>query len=235
MSIQLQYAYRHGVLRSNDNNLIYVPILKNAHTWAENVLGVNFGCTISDLRGNSGLVKKYGLFLSKEKGCINYTNSVFLIILREPTSRWISAITQYLSEKNVDLDNEVQYDLIRDGLIFDNHARPQYIDLLDINLFNSVIFECNDNLQVNLNNFSKFWFNKPLEYMPPLNQYTEHDKKKMIYNKIKNHVNNDQQLKNRLKHIYGSDYNLYDTCHKMNMFFNDKIPDYVCALRQNMK
>jgi hypothetical protein len=197
--INFNFGFRG--LFSKENNFMYVPILKNAHMWGEKFFPRNFGCTeeVYVLESNINLFK----------------DTKFLVILREPTIRWVSALTQYLvqfDEAGEMLDNPLTKKLILDALRLDNHSRPQAYDLIGLNKKNCIFFNCNEDLEKNLNYFSLSCFNKPTESVGPPedNNISAHNlSKQFLYPKIKNMV--DTELIDNLKIFYSIDYTLYNS------------------------
>jgi len=182
---------------SAEYNLIYVPILKNAHTWGEKFFSHNLSCNEN-------------VYISKDNAKL-YKDKKFAVILRDPVDRWISALAQYLVEfdNNVELlDDPLIKKLITDGLVFDRHAVPQRYDLIGLDENRTVFFMCDDNLEKNVNLLSLAFFKKPTESVGELNRYTDNLNKQLLYTKIKNMVFQDPVLLEKIKQYYVMDYTI---------------------------
>jgi hypothetical protein len=193
----IEYQYRLHGIHSSENNLIYIPILKNAHMWGEKFFSHNFGCNET-------------VYISADNIEL-YKDKKFIVILRDPIDRWISAMAQYLVEfDNPDdlLDNVLIKKLITDGINFDAHSRPQLYDLIGLDIKKTVVFMCNDELENNVSLFSSVVFKKPTESIGEHNRNSESILKKTLYPKIKNMVEQNISLQNKLKTFYSIDYTL---------------------------
>jgi len=182
---------------SAEYNLIYVPILKNAHTWGEKFFSHNLSCNED-------------VYISKDNAEL-YKDKKFAVILRDPVDRRISALAQYLVEfdNNVELlDDPLIKKLISDGLVFDRHAGSQRYDLIGLDETRTVFFMCDDNLEKNVNLFSLAFFKKPTESVGELNRYTDNLNKQLLYTKIKNMVFQDSVLLEKIKQYYVMDYTI---------------------------
>jgi hypothetical protein len=195
--IDYQYEYRLHGIHSSENNLIYIPILKNAHSWGEKFFSHNFNCN------ETVHITQYNKELYKDKR--------FVVILRDPIDRWVSAMAQYLVEfDNPDelLDNVLIKKLITDGINFDRHSKPQRYDLIGLDIKKTVVFMCNDELENNLSLFSSLAFKKPTESIGEHNRNSQNILKKTLYPKIKSMVEQNISLQDRLKEFYYIDYTL---------------------------
>jgi hypothetical protein len=207
----IEYQYRLYGINSNENNLIYIPLLKNAHSWGKKFFSHNFGCTEDVYIGPDNIEL--------------YKDKRFVVILRDPVDRWISAITQYLVhlDINIDLlDNPFIYKLITDGVVFDAHARPQHYDIIGLDDRRTAFFTCDEKLEFNLNIFSLALFNKRAEPVGEINRHHNNDAKKILYAKIKNMVEQDTILVDKLKTFYYMDYVLIE---KVKHRFVNKLID----------
>lgn len=195
--IEYQYSL-HGI-HSSENNLIYIPILKNAHMWGEKFFSHNFDCN------ETIYITPVNVELYKDKK--------FVVILRDPIDRWIAAMSQYLVEFDNPvelLDNVLIKKLITDGINFDVHARPQRYDLIGLDEKRTVFFMCDEKLENNVNLFSSLAFKKPTEYVGEHNRNNQNPAKTILYPKIKNMVEQNTILHNRLKEFYSIDYTLIE-------------------------
>lgn len=211
----IEFPYSIYGIRAKEYDLIYIPLLKNAHTWGEKFFSHNFGCTET-------------VFITKNNTEL-YKDSKIIVIIRDPVDRWISALAQYLSEfDNADsmLDNLLIKKLITDGVIFDNHARPQLYNLIGLPKKQTVFFWCDDHLEKHINLYSLKVFNKPAESVGEHNRNSQNPAKVILYSKIKDMVNTDQELYNKLKSYYSMDYNLIKQINHRtfyNLYAGDKL------------
>ena len=212
------YSNECDVFQSSEHNLVYIPILKNAHTWAEKFISKNFDMNFSLRKTN----KNYESLL-KDK--------ITIVILRDPWLRWLSGITQYFihSESVNFLDDSVFQKTIKDVICFDEHTTLQLPNLIGVDKNNAVFFKCDRNLESNMNLFSKFWFNKEAVSVGTHQVMNENPDKVKIYNKIKEIVKNDNELHERIQHYYAMDYGLIsDVSHR---FFDNKTIAYYNTLK----
>ena len=207
------YNKVHGFY-SKEYDIIYVPILKNAHTWGQDFFSHNFGCN--------------EVVVVHEKNFQLFENTIFLAILRDPIDRWISAITQYLvafDDPVKLLDDVIIQKIITDGIIFDDHAKTQKSSLLGINKNNIVGFMCDEKLEENINKFFLINFNLPAKSLVANsishNVAVYDDSKKFLYPKIKNMVYQNEEIVNKLKKFYEIDYELIKSL-PINIFYPRK-------------
>lgn len=193
----IDFLSRLDGIYSNEYNLIYIPVLKNAHSWGKQFFSHNFNCNEKVYIGSENI----NLYKDKK----------FVVILRDPIERWISAVTQYLL--NFDnpvemLDNPVIFKLITDGIVLDVHAIPQRHDLIGLDDSKTIFFMCDENLERNVNLFSLAFYKKPTESVGNYNRHIDNEQKTFLYPKIKNMVLQDSTLLNKLKEFYLMDYAL---------------------------
>lgn len=215
----INYSHECVGLQSSEHNLIYFPILKNAHTWAEKFVSANFNMNI-EVHKNT---ENYETVL-KDK--------VVLVILRDPLLRWLSAVTQYFIESDTVqlLDNTVYQQSIKDIICFDDHSNIQVLNLLGINTDNCVFFRCDDQLEENMNLFSKFWFNKETVSVGKHQVMIDNPDKVVIFNKLKNIARNDVELLKRIREFYAMDYKLISSFG--DRFIDKKVPVYYNMLKE---
>jgi len=208
----ITYPTDYSGFQSSENNLVYFPIPKNAHTWAEKFFAQNFSMdkVIQKTTENSEIVLK---------------DTINIVILRDPLLRWLSGITQYLIDSpTIDLlDDKLFQTAITDALCFDDHTGLQIVNLLGIDTERAVFFNCDKNLEENMNTFSKFWFNKETVSVGSHQVMTENPEKVAIYNKIKTIARNDSELLKRIQHFYAPDYGLFNKV--KSRFFDKNIPE----------
>lgn len=114
----------------------YLPLLKNAHLW-----GMDF-------------FRKYANF----KPIQNYKDKKYIIFLRDPIKRWISATAQWFDLNHVGSEEYV-IDTLMMKMIFsvirlDGHGYPQHEQLSHINIRNATFFDLdNPSFEINLKHF----------------------------------------------------------------------------------
>lgn len=210
------YPTRYGGLQSDDHNLVYFPINKNAHTWAEKFFKQNFSM-------DKEIIK------TTENADTILQNKINIVILRDPLLRWLSGITQYLIDSTTIelLDNSIFQQALKDVVCFDNHTGLQIVQLLGIDTEHTVFFNCDKQLEENMYEFSRIWFEKESVSVGQHQVLAQNPNKVIIYNKIKNIVRNDSLLIKRIRDFYAPDYNLFS----MVRFFNKQSINYY----KNMK
>lgn len=106
------------------NNIVYLPILKNAHRYV------------------SVLLTAYNF---KPSSTVNYNDKSFLVILRDPVERWFAGASQFLYRhtSNLEINNEI-LELLTHLIVLDGHTRSQINFLNGIDISKSVFFNCDD-------------------------------------------------------------------------------------------
>jgi hypothetical protein len=111
------------------NNYTYINIPKNASSW----------------------MKKY--FNGREYNYINNPiDSTFVVVLRDPISRWVSGAAQVFagcSPESPHFFLNIGFNLIFDHIVFDEHTAPQTMFLDKINYDQTVWFNCDSTLTKN--------------------------------------------------------------------------------------
>lgn len=215
----VSYAHECAGLQSSEHNLVYFPILKNAHTWAEKFFSTNFNMNteIRKTTENSSVVLK---------------DKVVLVILRDPLLRWLTGATQYfIDSKSVKLlDDPTFQNTIKDVVRFDDHTSVQLLNLMGVDIDKAVFFNCNPQLEENINLFSKFWFGKDTVSVGSHQVMTDNPNKIVIYNKLKNIAKNDSNLLKQIQSFYAMDYKLISTV--SDRFFDKNTMEYYNTLRK---
>lgn len=193
----IDFQYRLDGIYSSEYNLIYIPVLKNAHSWGKQFFSHNFNCNEKVYIGS--------------ENADQYKDKKFVVILRDPIERWISALAQYL----IDFDNPVEmlddpviYKLITDGAALDAHGMLQRYSLIGLDESKTIFFMCDENLERNINLFSMEFYKKSTESVGDFNKHINDKQKTFLYPKIKNMVLQDPIALNKLKKFYLNDYAL---------------------------
>jgi len=129
---------------TTDTNYIYINIPKNASSWMRQ----NFGGWFYNFRSNTFFQQDV---LAAAKSPILHASNppVYVIILRDPISRWLSGSAQAFfscSPSSPDFFMNYSDDLLFNTVVFDEHTAPQTIFLKDVDLSRVVWFDCTDNL-----------------------------------------------------------------------------------------
>jgi hypothetical protein len=127
----------------NKTGHMYLPILKNAHSWATKLLETNLQ------------------FVNKKYFPREHAQFVkFIIILRDPIERWIAGAAEYLSNYDptvcrefVSNDNFMK--LICDIGRLDLHTSRQLDVFFDIDIKQCVFFKCDSTLESTMHHFIK--------------------------------------------------------------------------------
>jgi hypothetical protein len=138
-------------------NYIYVNIPKNASSWMRN----NFGGHSYNFRNNT-LVNYLPGDSEHEFILQNPTPPTYVLILRDPISRWLSGSAQAFFNcppDSLDFFMNWSDELIFNTIAFDEHTAPQTMFLKDVDLSQVVWFDCTDNLADQLAEWSQGKFN----------------------------------------------------------------------------
>jgi hypothetical protein len=119
----------------------YLPILKNAHSWAKILLETNLQFTKTDRNKILPIGK-------------------VIVILRDPVERWIAGAAQYLSAYDPDVCSEfVSNDnfmkLLCDIGRIDGHTNRQLDVFFDFNIKQCIFFKCDSTLEPTMHHFIK--------------------------------------------------------------------------------
>jgi hypothetical protein len=137
------------------NNYIYVNIPKNASSWAK----IQF----------SGRPHNY---------ISDPIDATFIVLLRDPVSRWISGAAQVFvgcSTENPNFFLNIGFNAIFDHIVFDEHTALQTMFLDKINYDQTVWFNCDSTLPKN-------WKSWASDRFDPVTKRSEQDTNKNPYN-----------------------------------------------------
>jgi len=191
-------ADQSGVTKYTNGEYVYIPILKNAHTWLTQIF-------------------RDGLGWEPVLDPADISHCKKIVVLRDPIERWISAMATYLDF----LDGLMQLDsstvqLICDGVFYDQHTLPQTLSLGGLDTEYCVFFYMSkhtNDFDINMKNFITDRFKK-IDY----GMFTKNDG----LNKPKHKYYNEQFSKllarlegsvfqRKLYHAYLSDYHLLES------------------------
>jgi hypothetical protein len=109
----------------SNKNVTYINIPKNASTFIKRQLINTNGFIHSDILIHA---------------------DQYLIVLRDPIERWISAVAQLLTAK----DNHMSYDKLANIITTDDHTETQTYFLQNVEIDKCIFFMVNSNLSKNL-------------------------------------------------------------------------------------
>lgn len=189
-----------GGLISPDKNLFYVNISKNASSQLKSTLG-QYNWSSANYKNNS--------------------NTKSIVILRDPTDRWLSGMAEFLvgnyssmgnynanlslDEIEVAMNTKMFQNLIFNFVIFDGHTLPQSCYLNGLNLDDIAFFY-----------FDKNTIPKILKYLGlpsttgKTNDALTNPKKTFIIQKLKRILENNLTLQKQIDVNYHADHQLFD-------------------------
>lgn len=193
------------VFGNESSDYVYVPILKNAHSWGEQTFAKYFNFS------------RIPLDLSKKKQ--------FIIFLRDPIDRWLSGIPQYIenllhSDENSFsfLDNNflldpLHIDLICTKVDIETHTKKQN-DAIDFLLhYPCVFFYLNDeNFQEKLTHFFIHKMGAPskISLSRKNNTTNENPRKKSWRKQLQKAIDTNKLYKDNITLYYKDDYDLIE-------------------------
>lgn len=193
---------------SNRYPIAYIPISKNASTWAKNY----FSNTLNWKLDSDESIKLF----NHNGWCIFSTLKFYrkIVILRDPIDRWISGIIQYfytyVSDNFIINDEILDYFFAK--ICFDHHTMPQVNFLHNLQIDTIDFFMMNENLEHNLNNY--LFSNLPNEYIEIPNELYKNKTSimdKSVYDKIKELINTNPKYRNKITNFYKLDYQLINS------------------------
>lgn len=118
---------------------VYLPILKNAHSWTQQFLKDNLGI---ELEENNQYVH----------------NKKIIIVLRDPIQRWVSGIAQFMSmydivKCNELLNNKSFLEVLFDVCKLDLHTRLQLDDIFFVDMRKCLFFRCDNSYTGTMRSF----------------------------------------------------------------------------------
>jgi hypothetical protein len=145
----------------------------------------------------------------------------YLVVLRDPTNRWISAMAEFLVGNNsyvgeanknyTDLeiqefiDSKLVQNLIFNFIVFDVHTLPQCWFLQGLDITKIKFFYQDQNL---INKIAKY---TGINYIPKnINSSLTNAKKNIIIKKLTDMINNIPELKKTIDIHYYADHQLFD-------------------------
>ena len=176
------------------DNLVYLPILKNAHT-SLNLFFKNYGFEKS---------YKNSTMVPSTKKCI--------VILRDPIERWKSAVLEHLLHSTLsssELISEILIKAVKYPFI-DPHALGQTFFLKNLCFEQCVFFKLDANLEINLTNYLSKYYSTNNFKLEKIRDSNFDAFKLKIKPHIEHFLNNNPEQMTKLKNIYKLDYMLID-------------------------
>lgn len=184
------------------DDLCYVPIPKNSSSYIGQLLGKNgWG---------------FGNFLTTD-----LTNKTVIVLLREPTDRWISGMAQYLcsallNNGRSELDiinnwNSIIQDLIFDRVIFDDHTEKQVYFINSVPRENCIFFNSSDEPEQSIKQYlSTHNIDLNTDIIIDRNQTQGNEYKEALVQFLQNQLTLNPKLANIIKNTYREDYKLWN-------------------------
>ena len=149
----LHYDYVHDI------SYVYVNIPKNASSWMKE----NFGGFKFD-RINNLFLSEVSSIITAQRGLI--APKKYLVILRDPVSRWLSGFAQHFWEwdpLHIGHYAHQPADFWFQTVNFDEHTRPQIHFLHELDYENTIWFDCDANLIDNVKSWMAGKFDHKIE------------------------------------------------------------------------
>jgi hypothetical protein len=193
---------------SDNYPLVYIPICKNASTWATNY----FSNVLKWKMQGDDCIKIYNHNAWQIFSALKYHRKI--IILRDPIDRWISGIVQYAYTYFPDEYemNDTMIEYFFSKIYFDHHTFPQVNFIHNLKIKTCDFFIMNEQLEYNINHYLQK--NIPLEYQPIPSTLEKNETKNkstldnVLYNKLRQIILSDNNYKNKIQQFYKLDYEL---------------------------
>lgn len=191
-------------------NFCYVPIPKNSSSYIGNLLVRNSWNSVN--------------FLT-----MSFPNEKIIVLLREPTDRWLSGMTQYLCSylliegRTVDDIiknwNSLLTDIVFDKVVFDDHTECQNYFLRGLPKDQCVFFDSSNHPELAIRDYLKSYNTELIIDHPSLldidrNISTVEDGRAQLALFLKSMIDKDNRLAERLKYVYREDYKLWNNINK---------------------
>jgi hypothetical protein len=208
----------------NNNKIISVNYsYSSGHEFGQGLISPNQDYNFINIPKNASSSVKSLLTNWHSSNYYNIKSEVeHLVILRDPTDRWISAIAEFLVgnfsymgniNKNVtlkeiesSLDNKFFQNLLFDFVIFDAHTLPQCCFLKDLNLSNITFFYHDEHVVDKIKEYLKI----EDRTVQKRNTSDENEKKRLIIFKLKELLSRNPELQQKIDIHYYADSALFD-------------------------
>jgi len=141
----------------------------------------------------------------------------FLVVLRDPISRWVSGITEYMHRYHANFELDQATDLLKDIIVekkfFDNHTVPQYAFLNQIPKEKCVYFRMDTNLTENFQDYLEKHCNisnNSLQYIGKTNSSNDSLKKAQL-KEFFNSIVNVPKYREQIETFYEYDFLLFNS------------------------
>ena len=216
------HIYGMSILKwcdADHRSYVYINIPKNATNWIKH----NFHGTEFNYRTDT-FHQPPEFFISEQTKDLWRQRKRFIVVLRDPYTRWISGLAQHLSGYEPDhpkFISNLNWNNVFDQVIFDNHTEPQVKFIEGIDPTKTVWFNCDSNLRYN---FLLAWSrkfndipspdsvnNKDLDFENMYNVTNKNLVKKNIAEQITNVLDNNPRWQQRIRDFYSEDYKLINS------------------------
>ena len=188
----------------------YIPIPKNAHTWAKALLETNLQFA-KDIHQGKIAVFPYGKAI---------------IILRDPIERWIAGVAQCLSVYDpiwcrdlVSNDNLIK--LLCDIGRIDDHTNRQTDALFNLNIKQCIFFKCDSTLEPTMHHFIKTISN--LDMVVPCDNYNRiedgNESKQLVYQALTERLQ-DRDYFDRVNKYFSPDIKFLEHITENNLWYD---------------
>lgn len=204
-----QYAYGHCLQCSNNHDYAYINIPKNASSWMSGTFPDALSTTYYQIKN---------------------PDIKFIVVLREPLDRWVSAAAQSLTGFLDDDIEDALTDLCK-KIVIDDHTVPQSCYIENVDHDRIIWFDMHENLKELTTIFAKQELDvEPGDHdigHPGENYYNiAQGRQKDIKEHVSNLVNSNPDLKQKLVDFYKDDIALYNS----QTFYNGgSVDDYLLS------
>ena len=189
---------RPGLPLLSNGDYAYIPILKNAHTWLTEIFRDKLNWKVQHSPLDIITCKK-------------------IVVLRDPLTRWISAMATYLHDKEGLYDiNVTNIEILADGIFFDWHTLPQVRFLHGYDIDNCVFFYMDTDPKIFDKNIRKFIMNTFDDFIDFEKLQKNDGSNKPKHKHYKQQLTmffkslEGQRLRKRISYAYMNDYELLD-------------------------
>ena len=210
------------------NSYVYINIPKNASSWMMHA----FVRTLRGFDYNFITNKMSDPTLEYQQSDRNYPVPTYIVILRDPVSRWLSGASQPFF--NCEPDNPCFFmnytnEQLFDQVVFDEHTAPQTLFLKHIDLSRGVFFDCNSDLKRNFAHWAQDKFDIDLKMLDDRGSNISANNQRKTFpsssgngeivgwsqqeviNELQSRLDSNPQYVQRLKEFYANDYNLRES------------------------
>jgi hypothetical protein len=195
---------------SNIHTYAYIPIPKNASSWATSYFQDILGWKRDTDEAIRQLDNKNFKYWS------NLKNHKKIVILQDPVERWMRGVSQFISKAvtRINIDNDELINLLIRHVDFDDHTLPQVNFIHNLDTDDIDFFRLDNNLESNLNKYLSEKIPNEHVVIPNdlyKNSTTDIDPKYFLQNKLKSIIDNDFTVKQHIADYYWGDYMLINS------------------------